>query len=94
MVYAIQEKPLKNLKYKKAWLKKEIKTTLNNQIETKVYDGALGGGTVVSSIGAVYPLLTDPSAAAIISQGVGDTQYIGSKIRMVGLSEIWTSVWR
>jgi len=58
--------------------RQEAKKVFNRRVESKTFDGAVGAGTIDYN-GTVWTLWDDSTGTAI-TQGTGETQYIGQKI--------------
>lgn len=71
--------------------RREAKKVVNRAIESKTFDGAHVAGQIDFS-GGVTNLLSDPSGGVTITQGVGESQYVGTAIKptYIKISFNWT----
>lgn len=60
--------------------RKEAKKVIESQIESKNYDGSFSAAQIDNASGYVVPVTENPFGATIITQGAGETNYIGKMI--------------
>lgn len=66
---------------------------VNKNIESKIFDARLpSAGTNVDYNGVLYDAIQDLQAVTTITQGAGQSQYIGEKIRPTHISLRWSVV--